>query len=187
VVDSITGTTSGPEIGDAVEWQKWKGKRDAVNDYYRARGYTNLNASQKTFCEDAYGREQAFRDDGRNRNRMSAAEAARIFKEIARGEVAGPKLIEEMLTLLSRGTGPEKLEDLELEDARLAAQGLPEGSRIWAKSGDAYDFRHLVARIVLPNGREFIIAVFTKGVKAVPEIIPRVYEKVAAHFAAPRS
>jgi beta-lactamase class A len=187
VVDSITGTTSGPEIGDAVEWQKWKGKRDAVNDYYRARGYTNLNASQKTFCEDAYGREQAFRDDGRNRNRMSAAEAARIFKEIARGEVAGPKLTEEMLTLLSRGTGPEKLEDLELEDARLAAQGLPEGSRIWAKSGDAYDFRHLVARIVLPNGREFIIAVFTKGVKTVPEIIPRVYEKVAAHFAAPRS
>lgn len=187
VVDAITGTTSGPEVADAGEWQKWKGKRDAISAYYRARGYTNLNANQKTFCEDAYGREQAFRDDGKNRNRMSAAESARIFKEIARGEVAGPKLTEEMLTLLSRGTGPEKLEDLELEDARLAAQGLPGGSRIWAKSGDAYDFHHLVARIVLSNGREFIIAVFTKGVKAVPEIIPRVYEKVAAHFAPPRS
>ena len=57
-----------------------------------ARGYTNLNANQKTFCEDAYGREQAFRDDGKNRNRMSATEAARIFKEIVRGEVAGPTL-----------------------------------------------------------------------------------------------
>jgi hypothetical protein len=104
-----------------------------------------------------------------------------------RGEVAGPKRTEEMLTLLSRTTGPEKLEDLELEDARLAAQGLPQGSRVWAKSGDAYDFHHLVARILLSNGREFIVAVFTKGVKEVPEIIPRVYEKVAAHFAAPRS
>jgi len=187
VVDSITGTTSGPEIADAVEWQKWKTRRDVVNAFYRARGYTNLSANQKTFCEDAYGREQAFRDDGRNRNRMSAAEAASILKEITRGEVAGPKRTEEMLTLLSRTTGPEKLEDLELEDARLAARGLPEGSRVWAKSGDAFDFHHLVARIVLPNGREFVVAVFTKGVKEVPEIIPRVYEKVAAHFATPRS
>ena len=187
VVDSITATTSGPEIADAVEWRKWKTKRNVVNSYYRAREYTNLNANQKTFCEDAYGREQAFRDDGKNRNRMSAAEAARIFKEIARGEVAGPKWTEEMLTLLSRTTGSEKLEDGEPEDARLAAQGLPAGSRIWAKSGDAFDFHHLVARVVLPNGREFIVAVFTKGVKTVPEIIPHVYEKVAAHFAAPPS
>jgi beta-lactamase class A len=187
VVDSITATTSGPEIADPAEWRKWKVRREVVNDYFRARGYTNLNANQKTFCEDAYGREQAFRDDGKNRNRMSAAESARIFKEIARGEVAGPKLTEEMLALLSRGTGPEKLEDVEPEDARLAARGLPEGSRIWAKSGDAFDFHHLVARVALPNGSEFIIAVFTKGVKTVPEIIPRVYEKVAAHFAAPRS
>jgi beta-lactamase class A len=187
VVDSVTGTTSGPEIADAAEWAKWKARREVVNTYYRGRGYTNLNANQKTFCEDAYGREQAFRDDGKNRNRMSAMESARIFKEIVRGEVAGPKLTDEMLALLARGTGPEKLEDVEPEDARLAAQGLPQGSRIWAKSGDAFDFHHLVARIVLPNGREFIVAVFTKGVKAVPEIIPRVYEKVAAHFAAPRS
>ena len=83
VVDSITGTTSGPEIADAAEWKTWQARRNAVNDWYRARGYTNLNANQKTFCEDAYGREQAFRDRGKNRNRMSAAEAARLFKEIA--------------------------------------------------------------------------------------------------------
>lgn len=187
VVDSITGTTSGPEIADAAEWKQWKARREVVNAYYRGRGYTNLNADQKTFCEDAYGREQTFREDGKNRNRMTAMESARIFKEIVRGEVAGPRLTEEMLGLLARGTGPEKLEEMEPEDARLAAQGLPSGSRIWAKSGDAFDFHHLVARIVLPNGREFIVAVFTKGVKTVPEVIPRVYEKVAAHFAGPRS
>lgn len=188
VVDSITGTTSGPEIADAAEWKKWKARRNVVNDYYRARGYTNLNANQKTFCEDAYGREQAFRDGGRNRNRMSAFEAARLFKEIARGEVAGPKLTDEMMALLSRDITSEKpLEDVEPEDARLAGQGLPRGSRVWAKSGDAYDYHHLVSLIVLPNGSELVLAVFTKGVKAVPEIIPRVYEKVAARFAAPRS
>jgi len=186
VVDSITGTTSGPEIADPAAWKEWQARRNAVNDWYRARGYTNLNADQKTFCEDAYGREQVFRDGGKNRNRMSAAEAARILQEIARGEVAGPRLTAEMLALLSRDvTGAKALEDTELEDARLAGQGLPKGSRVWAKSGDAYDFHHLVALIALPNGREFVVAVFTKGVKDVPGIIPRVFEKVAARFAAP--
>jgi beta-lactamase class A len=177
VVDSLTGTTSGPELSGA-EWEKWRARRGAVNDWYRARGYTNLNAHQKTFCEDAYGREQAFRDGGRNRNRITAAEAARIFKEIVRGEVAGEALTDEMLALLSRDiTGEKPLEDVELEDARLAGQGLPEGSRVWAKSGDAYDFHHLVARVALPNGSDFVIAVFTQGVKTVPEVIPRVYER----------
>ena len=187
VVDSITGTTSGPEIADAREWEKWKARRNVVNDYFRPRGYTNLNANQKTFCEDAYGREQAFRENGRNRNRMTAFESARLLKEIVRGEVAGPLRTDEMMRLLSRDiTGEKPLEDVELEDARLAGQGLPKASRLWAKSGDAYDFHHLVGRVALPNGTDFVIAVFTKGVKTVPDVIPRVYEKVAAHFAGRR-
>ncbi len=184
VVDSLTGTTSGPELSGA-EWERWKAKRNAVNDWYRGRGYTNLNANQKTFCEDAYGREQAFRDGGKNRNRMTATESARILKEIVHGEVAGEVLTAEMLMLLSRDiAADEPFEDLELEDARLAGQGLPRGSRVWAKSGDAYDLHHLVGRVALPNGSDYVVAVFTKGVKDVPEVIPRAYEKVAAHFLA---
>jgi len=119
VVDSITQTTSGPEITDAREWEKWKTRRNAVNAYFRARGYTNLNANQKTFCEDAYGREQAFRDGGKNRNRMTAAETARVFEEIVRGGIAGERRTEEMQALLARDlTGDKPLEDLEPEDAR---------------------------------------------------------------------
>jgi beta-lactamase class A len=186
VVDTITGTTSGPEIADAAEWERWKARRNAVNDFYRGRGYTNLNANQKTFCEDAYGREQAFRDGGKNRNRMSAAEAVRLFKEIVCGEVAGPKATAEMMELLARDVTSEKaLEDVELEDARLAGRNLPKGTRLWAKSGDAYDYHHLVGLLALPNGREIVLAVFTKGVKDVPGIIPHVFEEVAARFAAP--
>ncbi len=79
----------------------------------------------------------------------------------------------------------EPFEDLELEDARLAARSLPRGSRVWAKSGDAYDLHHLVGRVALPNGSDYVVAVFTKGVKDVPDVIPRAYEKVAAHFLAP--
>jgi hypothetical protein len=185
VVDVITGTTSGPEIASAREWKKWTERRNAVNRFFASRGYRDLNASQKTFCEDAYGREQNFRDGGRNRNRMTSDGVARLFKEIARGEIAGPAGTQEMLGLLSRDITPETpFEDVELEDARLAGKKLPPGARLWSKAGSAYDAHHLVSRVALGNGADFVIAVFTKGVKDDPEVIPRVYEKVGAHFAA---
>jgi hypothetical protein len=185
VVDAITGTTSGPEIESARKWEKWKKQRNAVNRFFSARGYRDLNASQKTFCEDAYGREQVFRDGGRNRNRMMSEHAARVFGEISRREIAGEAGTREMLALLSRDVTPEKpFEDGELEDARLAGRKLPEGTRFWSKSGDAYDSHHLVARVALPGGTDFVLAAFTKGVRTVKEIIPRVFEKVGAHFAA---
>ena len=179
VVDSITGTTSGPELaGD--EWDTWKTKRNVVTEWYRRRGYTNLNANQKTFCDDGYGRERAYRDGGKNRNRMSALEAARIFAEIVRGEVVGPVGTNEMMALLARESGETKSEEGELENARLAGRALPKGSRIWAKSGDAYDVRHLVGRVLLPDGRDFVVAVFTQGVHSELAVIPRVYERIAA-------
>jgi hypothetical protein len=185
VVDAITDTTSGPEIGSARKWEKWKERRNAVNRFFSARGYRDVNANQKTFCEDAYGREQVFRDGGKNRNRITPDDVARLFKEIARGELVGPAGTREMLGLLARDVAAEKpLEEGELEDARLSGRKLPAGTRFWAKSGDAYDYHHLVARATLPNGRDLVIAAFTKGVQTVPEVIPRIYEKVGAHFLA---
>ncbi len=184
VIDAITDTTSGPEIAGA-QWKAWKGRRNAVNRFFQARGYADVNANQKTFCEDAYGREQAFRDGGKNRNRMTADAVARLFAEIARGRLAGPAGTAEMLGLLSRDVTPDKpFEDMELEDARLAGHGLPAGTKFWSKSGDAYDVHHLVARIELPGGADFVLAVFTRGVKTVPGVIPSVYAKVAARYAA---
>lgn len=183
VVDSITGTTSGPELSGR-EWQKWKQRRNAVNRFFAARGYRDLNANQKTFCEDAYGREQAFREEGKNRNHVTAEAVARLFTEIARGEIVGPAGSEEILRLLSRDVTPEKpFSEMELEDARLAGHSLPPGTRFWAKSGDAYDVHHLVARVLLPNGCDFVLAVLTKGVRKVPGIISRVFERVATRFA----
>lgn len=190
VVDAITDTTSGPEIASPRQFEKWKKKRNAVNRFFLARGYPNLNANQKTFCEDAYGREQVFRDGGRNRNRVTTDDAARLFKEIARREIAGPAGTEEMLGLLARDVAAEKpFEDGELEAARLAGRRLPPGTRFWSKSGDAYDVHHLVARAALPNGADFVVAAFTKGARGVSDVVPRIFERVGAHFAAgpPRS
>jgi beta-lactamase class A len=185
VVDAITDTTSGPEMPGGRKWEKWKKKRNAVNRFFLGRGYRNLNANQKTFCEDAYGREQVFRDGGRNRNRVTTDEAARLFKEIARREIVGAAGTQEMLGLLARDVASEKsFDEGELEVARLAGRKLPPGTRFWSKSGDAYDVQHLVARAALPNGADFVIAAFTKGARGVPDVLPRIFEKVGVHFAA---
>ncbi len=183
VVDSITETTSGPEIDKGREWRKWKERRNAVNRFFLSRGYKDLNVNQKTFCEDAYGREQAFREGGKNRNRLTTRETARLLKEITRGEIAGPRGTEKMLAVLSRDLSAKPEPDSELEIAVAAAQKLPTGTRFWSKAGWAYDVRHLAARAVLPNGSDFVLAVFTKGVQKEKVIIPRVFEKVSARFA----
>lgn len=182
VVDAITDTNSGLELTGA-DWETWKAKRNVVTEWYRSRGYTNLNANQKAFCEDGYGREHAYRDGGRNRNRMTAFEAARLLKEIVRGEVAGPRLTEEMMSLLARQAGDTALPDAEPEIARRAGQSLPSGTRLWSKSGDAYDVRHLVGRVLFPSGQDLVFAAFTQGVRSDLRILPWLYGKLAERVA----
>src|SRR5262249_31267168 len=57
IVDVLTQTTGGFEL-PPKEMADWQEKRNAVNRYYTSLGYTNINVNQKTFCEDAYGRER---------------------------------------------------------------------------------------------------------------------------------
>src|SRR5215208_638502 len=68
VVDVITQTTGGYEL-PPKEMEEWQNQRNAVNRYFSSLGYTNINVNQKTFCEDAYGRERVSRGpNGENRN-----------------------------------------------------------------------------------------------------------------------
>lgn len=184
VMDAITGTTSGPPIESVREWEKWKERRNAVNRYFRARGYKDANVNQKTFCEDAYGREQLFRDGGKNRNRLTTRETARLVQEIAMLEVAGQSGTAAMLQLLHRDLSATADPDSELEFAASLKEYLPEGSSVWSKAGWAYDVRHLAARVVLANGADFALVVFTKGAKDEKRLIPRIFGGVAAHFRA---
>lgn len=62
IVDVLTGTSSGPEMTDMKAYESWRYKRNAMNRYFSALGYTNINVNQKTYCEDAYGIEQQFRN-----------------------------------------------------------------------------------------------------------------------------
>jgi beta-lactamase class A len=90
VVDVITHTTSGYEL-PPKEMEEWQHKRNAVNRYFAELGYTNININQKTFCEDAYGRERVSRGpNGENRNKLTTDATARLMMEIVTGKVANP-------------------------------------------------------------------------------------------------
>ncbi len=102
VVDVLTHTTSGYEL-PPKEMEEWQYKRNAVNRYFSSLGYTNINVNQKTFCEDAYGRESVSRGpNGENRNKLTTDATARLMMEIVTGKVANPARTAPMMDLLKR-------------------------------------------------------------------------------------
>ena len=87
MVDVITHTTAGYEL-PPKEMEEWQNQRNAVNRWYFASlGYTNINVNQRTFCEDAYGRERISRGpNGENRNKLTTDATARLLMEIVTGK-----------------------------------------------------------------------------------------------------
>src|SRR6266496_1067227 len=102
IVDVLTQTTGGYELAPR-EMEEWQNKRNVVNRYYTSLGYSNINVNQKTFCEDAYGREHVSRGpNGENRNKLTTDATARLLMEIVTGKAATPERTAQMMELLKR-------------------------------------------------------------------------------------
>jgi beta-lactamase class A len=179
VVDVITQTTGGYELSPR-EMEEWQYKRNAVNRYFSALGYTNINVNQKTFCEDAYGRERVSRGpNGENRNKLTTDATARLMMEIVTGKVANPQRTAMMMELLKRdytGTSNDG-DDQGRGFTGIALKGI-EGARLWSKAGWTSTTRHDVAYIELPDGQKFVLATFTTEHANEREIIPAVARAV---------
>jgi beta-lactamase class A len=175
VVDVITHTTSGYELPPR-EMEEWQEKRNAVNRYYAALGYTNINVNQKTFCEDAYGREQVSRrPDGSNRNKLTTDATARLLGDIVMGKAVTPARSAQMMELLKRdysGTSKDN-DDQGHGFTGIALQGM-EGVRLWSKAGWTSMTRHDAAYLELPDGSKFVLVTFTTDHANEREIIPSV-------------
>jgi beta-lactamase class A len=175
VVDVITHTTAGYELSPK-EMEEWQEKRNAVNRYYSSLGYTNINVNQKTFCEDAYGREQVSRrPDGSNRNKLTTDATARLLTEIVLGKAVTPARSTQMMELLKRdysGTSQDN-DDQGHGFTGIALQGM-EGVRLWSKAGWTSTTRHDAAYLELPNGSKFVLVTFTTDHANEREIIPSV-------------
>jgi beta-lactamase class A len=171
VVDVLTQTTGGFEL-PPKEMAKWQEKRNAVNRYFSSLGYTNINVNQKTFCEDAYGREQVSRGpNGENRNKLTTGATARLMMEIVTGKAVNPARSEQMMRLLQRDP-MKKTSDADSQDIGFSGSALPAGAKFWAKAGWTSVARHDATYIELPTGEKFVFVIFTTGHGADHEIIP---------------
>jgi beta-lactamase class A len=175
IVDVLTQTTGGYEL-PAAEMRKWQGKRNRVNHYYASLGYRNINVNQKTFCEDAYGRERISRGpNGENRNKLTTDATARLLAEIVTGSAVTPQRSRQMMDLLKRDfAGTSK----DVDDQGHGFTGIAlkeiEGARLWSKAGWTSTTRHDAAYIELPDGSKFVLVTFTTDHANEREIIPTV-------------
>lgn len=179
VLDVLTQTTGGFEL-PAKEMEEWQYKRNAVNRYYSALGFQNINVNQKTFCEDAYGRERVSRGPkGENRNKLTTDATARLLFEIVTRRAVTLKRSDRMMELLKRnytGTSTDT-DDQGLRFTGKALQGI-EGARLWSKAGWTSTTRHDAAYVELPNEARFVLVTFTTDHSADQEIIPAVAKLV---------
>ncbi len=175
VVDVLTKTTGGYELSPK-EMEEWQQHRNAVNRYFSSLGYTNINVNQKTFCEDAYGRERISRGpNGENRNKLTTDATARLLQEIVTGKAVSAARSAQMMELLKRnyaGTSQDA-DDQGHGFTGIALQGM-DGVRLWSKAGWTSTTRHDAAYIELPNGAKFVLVTFTTDHANEREIIPTV-------------
>ena len=177
VVDLLTGTSSGPELSDK-EFRKWSYKRNAMNRFFSALGYSNINVNQKTHCEDAYGIEQQFRNyKGENRNMLTTFATARALMEIVLGRTNTERRTQKMMTLLKRDAFAETPDQ---DDQGRGFSGIALRERgmrdavLYSKAGWTSKSRHDAAYIETADGRKLVIVVYTENFANERGIIPSI-------------
>ena len=184
LVDCLTGTTSGPELGPK-EMEEWYFKRNAVNRYFASLGYTHINVNRKPWCEGPYGREmQSVKMTKPNhRNWLTTDATARLLTDIVTGRAVSPKRCAEMMELLKRDFSPDSA-DRNVQAHAYTALALPPGAKLWSKAGWTSETRHDAAYVELPNGARFILVTFTVDHANERDVIPTVAKAVVEAFSA---
>lgn len=161
IVDKICGTTPGPELEDQ-ELQDFIVKRGAVNRWFEGLGFANLNAVNRTFNEGPYGREmQLLGEKYANRNRVTAECGCRLMASIALEQYWQPGSAKWMRELLHRENPQDNPEHADGQAKAYTGKVIPGGTQLYSKAGWTSDTRHDLAWVVMPDGREFAIAILT--------------------------
>jgi hypothetical protein len=176
IVDATTETTGGAELPDR-ELKRWMERRNAVNRWFASLGYGKMNANQKTWNEGPYGRErQGYGPNFELRNSLSPNVCARLMAEIALDKIVSAERCAEMRKLLKRTIPADGQTDFQAR--AFVGKVLPKGCTLYSKAGYTDTVRHDLAYVVAPDGREFVLAIFTKGQSQTPDLIPSVAETV---------
>jgi Beta-lactamase enzyme family len=189
VVDMLTGTTSGPELPDAP-FETWKTQRNIVNRYFQSLSWEELegiNVNHKTWCDGAYGREQAFLGEMReNRNLLTTDATAKLLHSIIGGVTVSARRSQAMMALMNRNLDPAALaDDPENQVTGFLGAGVS-AAQVWSKAGLTSQVRHDAAYIEMPNQRPYLLVVFTEGKphSTNETLLPFVSQQVSAAVAA---
>lgn len=178
IVDVLTDATGGGELSEK-DFKKWAHKREAVQRYFQSLGYTDINVVQKTYCEDLYGREYQFWNGGKNRNMLTTNSTARLLAEIALGKAVDAEHSRQMLELMKRNPYKED-KDTDSQDIGFTGIALKNirNVNLWSKAGWTSNSRHDAAFVETPDGKKFVLVIFTEKFANEREIIPMIATKV---------
>ena len=180
IVDVLTDTSSGAEL-EPKKFKIYADKRNTVNRYFASLGFQNINVNQKTYCEDAYGREQQFRAGGKNRNMLTTNATARLLTEIVLNKAVTLERSKQMMDLMKRDF---RGKSADLDDQAHGFTGIALanknliGARLWSKAGWTSKTRHDAAYVETPDGLKFVLVVFTENMANERDIIPTIAGKI---------
>ena len=171
LVDVISDTSSGPDL-DGRALNKFMEKRRAINRSFANLGY-DISAMSKVWSFGPYGRDvQVLGANRINRNRSGANGVASLMLWIVRRRAVSAAASEKMLTLLARPLDPPRTDENQVKE--FIGEALPAGSKLWSKAGWTSEVRHDAAYVELPNGRKYIVVIFTRGVADDVKLIPAI-------------
>jgi beta-lactamase class A len=165
IVDLLSGVKEIERIEDEAAHADWVHARNVTNRFVRELGFTHMNANQKTWDElpDENSVELQFlggphRMGYENGNRLTTTEIAVLMWLIDQDLVVSPGACEMMRDLLRRRGFPWRRGD----EHRPIGRAMPRHTREWSKGGSTSRFRHDTATVALPDGRRYVLIVFTE-------------------------
>lgn len=178
LVDLLANTVPGPPLqGRALK--RFIDRRRAINKRFQKLGYAdNVSAMMKPWSFGPFGADkQALGTNRENRNKLTANSCASLLLWIERRRAPGAH---DMMALLHRPRAPLREEENQVKE--FIGEALPEGAQLWSKAGWTSEVRHDAAYIELPNGRKFVLVIFTRGIADDVTLIPAITKNVLAEL-----
>jgi hypothetical protein len=113
-----------------------------------------------------------------NRNKLTANATASLMLSIVRRRVPGA---DAMMSLLERPLAPVRSEENQVKE--FIGEALPTTAKLWSKAGWTSEVRHDAAYVELPDGRRFVLVIFTRGTADDVTLIPAAARNVLQQIA----
>ena len=178
LVDILADTVPGPPLeGRAL--RRYLDKRREINRRFQRLGYADhVSAMMKPWSFGPYGVDrQVLGTNRENRNKLTANATASLLLWIHRRRAPGAH---EMMKLMERPLSPQREEENQVKE--FIGEALPTGARLWSKAGWTSEVRHDAAYVELPDGRKFIVVIFTRGIAGDVTLVPAVARNVFAEL-----